>query len=180
MSAEILRFEAPAPPFDRRRHRRSAVPHISSSLGGSRIVILDMSRRGMSIESTYPFGVGGSYLFELSDRGRSLLVEGEIRWCHNNGSAPAHDLEEVPIFRTGVSFLAVQSRGPLSSTPDISDLASLPVESSEADDQLMEDRLTRLRESPCPDEAAELLPHTGKPLRHGSRMRVEIDEYEAA
>ena len=135
----------------------------------------------MAIETQHPFSIGGNYLFELFDEGRSLMVEGEVRWCRR--STPAATSEEIPVspfFRTGVSFVGLQDRaldhvvqteGPLP--------ASIP-DSPEDDEQLTADRIARLQTADCPDESAEiLLDLLAADFEHLVLFRIQGEEIRA-
>ena len=150
MKADILQFGVKAPPFDRRRYPRAEMPHIMARPRGEGFRIVNMSRRGMAIEAEHPFSVGGSYLFELADQGRSLIVEGEIRWCQRT-------LPEHPTFRIGVGFVSVQTRESHAPTEHLLALPAPAVQHQGDEEELTADRMKRLEVADSPDEAAELL-----------------------
>lgn len=157
-TATVLPFNGMSPPFERRRYDRQSVPNIHARPAADRLEILNMSPRGMAIETPHPFSVGGSYLFELHDTGRSLLVEGEVRWCERVPTQESRELMvDSPFFRSGVAFQGVQNRAidPAAqiegSTPPLA-----PAEPGD-DEQLTADLIERLRSADSPDESAELL-----------------------
>lgn len=157
-SASVLPFSAESRPFERRRHTRMSVPHIHARPAGDRFEILNMSQRGMAIETPHPFSIGGNYLFELSDEGRSLMVEGEVRWCTR--TALPESAEEVlasPLFRTGVSFVGLQDRALDPVVQVDSPLPTPTSDSPEVDEELTADRIERLQNADCPNESAEIL-----------------------
>ena len=158
ISANVLPFGKKPPPFERRRRDRLAAPNIRTHPAGDGLEITDMSQRGMAIKTSHPFSIGGNYLFELFDQGRSLMIEGRICWCKRMESHPdpANTTPETA-FRTGIEFVGIQHRMLDSS---LENLARIPIplpEPEEDDEQLTADRILRLKESATADEAAELL-----------------------
>lgn len=160
-SANILPFGERVRAFERRRHRRDGAPHVRAQPDGHRLEIIDMSPQGMAIETPYPFAAGTTYLFELFDQGRSLMVEGEIRWCRRQlpGVASGISAEGSVLFRTGVSFVGIHLRSqPAPAIPAlgtaVSEAQALDVKDAE---ELTRDRLGRLARAENPDDAAELL-----------------------
>lgn len=150
MKANILQFGVKAPRFDRRRVPRAAKMDLGARPLGQRYRVLDISRRGMAIEAEHPFSIDGLYLFELADQGRSLVVEGEARWCEPTSSDP-------PTFRVGIAFVAINVRESLTSTAHLTALP-ISVEEQQGDkEELLADRMNRLENANSPDEAAELL-----------------------
>ena len=138
-----------------------------------------MSQRGMAIETHHPFSVGGNYLFELQDEGRSLMVEGEVRWCQRvQNQQVSSEISPAPFFRSGVSFLALQDRAV---DPVAQAAIPLPIPEVSADDQqLTEDRIERLNEAASPNEAAELLLDLlSADFDHLVLFRVQGDEIRA-
>lgn len=181
ISANILPFGRAAPSFERRRHDRTSAPDIRVHPGGDRLEILNMSQRGMAIKSSHPFSVGGNYLFELFDDGRSLRIEGQICWCERlRVSADLRAMGHLPAFRTGVAFLGIQNSS-LGSAAD--ELARLPLPTAEPEEdpeELTADRIDRLRRSTCPNESAELLLELlTADFEHLVLFRIQSDEIRA-
>jgi len=118
--------------------------------------ILNMSRRGMAIESQHPFTIGGDYLFELCDDGRSLVVEGRIRWSRQVLRAPTTELESAPVFRTGVAFVGIQPR---EARPNVQHLRQVPSSTVEQSvrQQATIDRIDRLARASDIEDAGECL-----------------------
>lgn len=158
MPANILPFGKKAPPFERRRHNRVSTPNIRAHPSGAHVEILDMSQRGMAIETPHPFSVGGMYLFELFDDGRSLMIEGRVCWSDRIPlSVDRLEAGQMPTFRTGIYFVGVQNRS-LQAAADALPPEALPVVGVDrGDEELTEDRIARLQTSTSPDESAELL-----------------------
>jgi hypothetical protein len=180
-SASVIPFNVEPRPFERRRHVRMLVPNIQVQPGGDRLDILNMSHRGMAIETHHPFSVGGSYLFELQDEGRSLMVEGEVRWCQRVAAhEPRGDSHATPLFRSGVAFVGLQNRAADPIARDAIPLPAPPVESRQDDEQLTEDRIERLRQAGSPDESAELLLDLlSADFEHLVLFRLQGDEIRA-
>lgn len=173
MQANILQFGVKAPPFDRRRFPRATVPHIMARPRGEGFRIVNMSRRGMAIEAAHPFSIGGSYLFELADQGRSLIVEGEIRWCQRT---PA----ERPTFRIGVGFVSVQARETRAPMEHLLALPAPAVQHQGDEAELAANRIKRLETADSPDEAAELLLELlSSDFEHLVLFRIVEDEIRA-
>lgn len=157
-SAAVLPFGKQALPFERRRCPRLTGPEIRARGRGRRVEILDMSQRGMAIRTSHPFSVGGSYLFELLGKGRSLVVEGRVCWSERTlpTQEPAR-VEPRPYFRSGVEFVGIQSRGS-DPVPDSPNRMAVPAAHSSVDaEELTADRIARLGRSQSPDDSAELL-----------------------
>ena len=181
ISANVLPFDKKAPAFDRRRHDRVPAPDIRARPGGDQLEILDMSQRGMAIKSSRPFSIGGSYLFELLDKGRSLMIEGQVCWSQRAPTLPDQsDIDHRPAFRTGVAFVGIQSRAPGSPVNDLARI-SIPTEPEPEDERLVTaDRIDRLRGSRCPDESAEvLLDLLSADFEHLVLFRIQGDEIRA-
>lgn len=156
--ANLLSFDLKAPAFERRRYDRRSLPYIRARPRGERLEILDMSQRGMAIQTDHPFAVGGNYLFELFDDGRSLMIEGQIRWSQRQPTAAdLHPMNPMPAFRTGIAFVGIQSRTPDSASADLARIPVPLVEPEEDREQLTADRIDRLQRADCPDESAEAL-----------------------
>ena len=159
VSANVLTFGKKSPPFERRRNDRVPAADIRTRPGGDRLEILDMSQRGMAIRAPHPFSVGGNYLFELLDEGRSLMIEGRICWCERTPSPSGlPPIGPELTFRTGIAFVGIQNRSPAAAREELARLptAAAP-EPIEEDEQLTADRIARLRRSDSADESAELL-----------------------
>jgi len=158
VSANVLPFGDRSRPFERRRHERMSVPNIRAHPQGERIEILDMSHRGMAIRTLHPFSVGGSYLFELFDEGRSLVIEGQVCWCKRVAPAePPAEMGVAPSFRTGVSFVGIQNRHLESAAQGLGQLPAPSPQPAEDEEKLTADRIERLKVATSPDESAELL-----------------------
>lgn len=95
---------------ERRQHPRIPAPHISASPFDGDLDIVNLSRRGMSVLSQHPLGVGGTYLFELWQEGNSLVVEGVVRWSAPRYPANQELAPEESQYRAGVAFERVRSR----------------------------------------------------------------------
>ncbi len=157
-AANILPFDRQTPAFERRRYPRLSAPEIHSRPGGKKLEILDMSLRGMAIRTGHPFSVGGIYLFELVDAGKSLMVEGRICWSRRvtpPGVAP--EIDTAPEFCTGIAFVGIQNRSPDSETQASETELQVPTSAPEEDEQLTADRIARLQRSDNTEESAELL-----------------------
>jgi hypothetical protein len=181
VSANVLPFGKKPPPFERRRRDRLTAPNIRTHPSGDQLEILDMSQRGMSIKTSHPFSVGGNYLFELFDQGRSLMVEGRICWCKRTESLPdpANGATETA-FRTGIEFVGIQHRTLDTSLEDLSRLPIPLPEPEEDDEQLTADRILRLEHSATADEAAELLLELlSADFEHLVLFRLRDDEIRA-
>jgi hypothetical protein len=118
--------------------------------------ILNMSRRGMAIETQHPFTIGGDYLFELCDEGRSLVVEGRVRWSRRVMPGVIPEIEPRTMFRTGVAFVGIQPR---ESRPSMRHLKQVP--STSTDDRIRHeaavDRIDRLANATNVEDAGEFL-----------------------
>jgi hypothetical protein len=68
------------------------------------LVVLDLSSRGMSIETRQPLRVGASHPFTIRSGRRQALLNGDVRWCklHRMIDIGGEDFE--PLFRCGVVF----------------------------------------------------------------------------
>ena len=181
ISASVLPFSAESRAFERRRYARMLVPNIHAQPAGTRLEILNMSQRGMAIETQHPFSVGGNYLFELHDEGRSLMVEGEVRWCTRTTSRETpEELSISPFLRTGESFVGLQNR-----TVDPVAQAQIPLPAPQTelpgdDEELTADRIERLQKADCPNESAEiLLDLLTADFEHLVLFRLQGDEIRA-
>ncbi len=156
MPANILPFDARSPAFERRRQPRMPVTNIHVLPSDGAMNILNMSRRGMAIETQHPFTIGGDYLFELCDEGRSLVVEGRVRWSRRVMPSIVADVEPQTLFRTGVAFVGIQPR---ESRPNVRHLKQVP--SSTRDDRIRQeaaiDRIDRLANAANVEDAGEYL-----------------------
>jgi len=181
ISANILPFGRAAPPFERRRHDRRSAPDIRVHPGGDRLEILNMSQRGMAIKTSHPFSVGGSYLFELFDDGRSLMIEGQVCWCEQlRVPADLREMGHLPTFRTGVAFLGIQNCSLGSAADELARMALPTAEPEEDEEELTADRIDRLQRSTCPNESAELLLELlTADFEHLVLFRIKGDEIRA-
>lgn len=158
ISANILPFGQKATAFERRRNDRLLAAEICARPGGDHLEILDMSQRGMAIRAPHPFSIGGSYLFELLDEGRSLMIEGRICWCERTPiPVGLQEIGSELSFRTGIAFVGIQNRSPAAAREALARLPTAASEPIEDDEQLTADRISRLQRSDSPDESAELL-----------------------
>lgn len=157
-SANVLPFDRKTPPFERRRYDRVSAPNVRARPGSDRLEILDMSQRGMAIKAVHPFSVGGSYIFELQEDDRSLMIEGEIRWCERQPLPQREfEIEPAPVFCTGVAFVGIQNQTSIAGAEEISQISRMAPEPEEDADQIIAHKIDLLRQSGSADEAAELL-----------------------
>ena len=156
MSSNLLHFDTRSPSHERRRQPRMAVPNIRVLPSQGTMNIINMSRRGMAIETHHPFTIGGDYLFELCDEGRSLVVEGRVRWSRTILHGSAVELEPTPMFRTGVAFVGVQPR---ESRPNVAHLNRVPKTTLEerVEEEATFDRIDRLARADNVEDAGECL-----------------------
>ena len=157
-SANVLPFGKKPPPFERRRSDRVLAANIAARPGGEHFEILDMSPKGMALRAPHPFSVGGSYLFELLDGGRTLVIEGRICWCERLPiPATSAVLEQEIAFRTGIAFVGIQNSAITAANEQVLRLPLTDLEQDQDDEQLTADRISRLQRADSPDESAELL-----------------------
>jgi hypothetical protein len=176
-SANLLHFGPLEPLVDRRQHSRSLASRIRPQREGRVLSILNMSRRGMALDSRHPLTVGGYYLFELVEDGRTLLVEGQVRWCERRPRRSAPEVDESPLFRAGVAFVGVQNRDSSSFVEQLPDAARLAAEQAAEAETVHATRVARLEEAGNPDEAAECVLDLLSPdFEHLLLFRVDGNE----
>ena len=156
MPSNLLTFDARAPAFERRRQPRMPVPNIRALPSEGTMNIIDMSRRGMAIETQHQFTLGGDYLFELCDEGRSLVVEGQVRWSRRVLHTVAPEVDPKTLFRTGVAFVGIQARQPRPNARHLSQVPRTTVEDRVLQETAV-DRIDRLANAPNIEDAGECL-----------------------
>ena len=75
------------------------------------VKVLNLSRTGLALETTQPLLVGERYVLELEQRGRSISIELQVRWCVPMGSYATPAGRDVALFRAGGSFVEVAAMG---------------------------------------------------------------------
>lgn len=157
MAANILQFDTRTPAFERRRQERVPVPNIQALPSGGAVNIINMSRRGMAIETQNQFTIGGDYLFELCDEGRSLVVEGRVRWSRRVLQALPQQLEPSSLFRTGVAFSGIQSRDLRPNARHLNQIPATPSYEQVIQHEAAHDRIDRLTGATNIEDSGEFL-----------------------
>ncbi len=97
---------------ERRRHGRFPVSGIFGSLNApGDLKLLDLSRTGISFETSNLITVGQSYFLELRYGDAKVNLEVLIRWCAQRGGG-SEDERGRPLFHAGGGFVDVHRDAP--------------------------------------------------------------------
>ena len=98
---------------ERRRYGRFPVSGIRGSLKRTGdLMLLDLSRTGISFETSHPITVGESYYLELRYGEAVVNLEVKIKWCALRGKARDDAGEEQPVYQAGAGFVDVLRDAP--------------------------------------------------------------------
>lgn len=98
---------------ERRRYGRFPVSGIRGSLNRmDDLTLLDLSRTGISFETTNPITVGESYYLELRYGKASVNLEVLVKWCALRGMVRDDDGVEYPVYQAGAGFVDVLRDAP--------------------------------------------------------------------
>ena len=96
-------FRLDGTPDERHHQRDPAIGfNLKNPVAGR---IIDVSQRGLGIESSRPLNLGESYPFSFSVGSLQTKVHGEIRWCKLVGTRALETGDPAPIYRLGVAFV---------------------------------------------------------------------------
>ncbi len=76
------------------------------------LTLLDLSRTGISFETSNPITVGESYYLELRYGGASVSLEVLVKWCALRGKVRDDDGNEQPLYQAGAGFVDVLRDAP--------------------------------------------------------------------
>jgi hypothetical protein len=95
-----------------RQYARYAVEGTYARLASPMDVkILNLSRTGLALETSQTLLVGERYVLDMEQRGRSVSLEVQVRWCKPMGSYRTPAGRDVGLFRAGGSFVEVAATG---------------------------------------------------------------------
>ena len=98
---------------ERRRYGRFPVSGIQGNLKRTGdVTLLDLSRTGISFETSHPITVGESYFLELRYREASVNLEVLVKWCALRGRVRDDDGTERPVFQAGAGFVDILRDAP--------------------------------------------------------------------
>ena len=98
---------------ERRRHGRFLVSGIHGSLQTvGDLTLLDLSRTGISFETSNPITVGKNYFLELRYGEASVSLEVLVKWCAMRGGMSDEEGHERPLFQVGAGFVDVHRDAP--------------------------------------------------------------------
>ena len=98
---------------ERRRYGRFPVSGIQGTLRRTGdMTLLDLSRTGISFETSYPITVGESYYMELRYRQARVNLEVLVKWCALRGKALDDDGNEQPLYQAGAGFVDILRDAP--------------------------------------------------------------------
>lgn len=66
--------------------------------------VVNVSERGISIESQEKIRVGANYLFRVRNTRKALSVPGRVEWCRLTGTRPDDWGEPKAIYQAGISL----------------------------------------------------------------------------
>jgi hypothetical protein len=98
---------------ERRRWGRFPVSGIRGSLKTTGdVTLLDLSRTGISFETSNPITVGGSYFLELRYGQAQVNLEVLVKWCAMRGTVRDDDGEDHAIYQAGAGFVDILRDAP--------------------------------------------------------------------
>jgi hypothetical protein len=98
---------------ERRRHTRYPVDKVELNSPMGRLVELrNLSRTGMSIETTSQPAVGGNYPFKLKYERQSIELDGNVRWCSLKRTDRSRMGDTLPVYEAGLAFVNIRIRKP--------------------------------------------------------------------
>ena len=98
---------------ERRRYGRFPVSGIHGSLKRTGdVTLLDLSRNGISFETSNPITVGEHYFLELRYGDARVSLEVRVRWCTLRGTVRDDEGEEQPIYKAGAGFVDILRDAP--------------------------------------------------------------------
>jgi len=98
---------------ERRRYGRFPVSGIHGSLKRTGdLTLLDLSRKGISFETSNAITVGGNYFLELRYRQASVNLEVLVKWCALRGRVRDDEGNEQPVYQAGAAFVDVLRDAP--------------------------------------------------------------------
>ncbi|MCB1043982.1 MAG: PilZ domain-containing protein [Acidobacteria bacterium] len=88
-----------------RRHKRWSVHDVHGQIQCTiRAQVIDISLRGVSVETRSPLTVGRSYSFHLNNPGKQVNLMGRVAWCKLNRTERVAPDESAAIYRAGIEF----------------------------------------------------------------------------
>lgn len=93
---------------ERRRTPRFRVTRLAGSVHfplDARLI--DVSRGGVALEVAEALTPGGTYMFEVRDNRRRVLIELEVRWCTGDHRVDWPSGASAPVYRAGGELRAV-------------------------------------------------------------------------
>ena len=98
---------------ERRRHGRFPVSGIHGSLQtAGDLTLLDLSRIGISFETSNPITVGENYFLELRYGRASVSLEVLVKWCVLRDRVRDDEGNEQPVYQAGAGFVDVLRDAP--------------------------------------------------------------------
>ena len=98
---------------ERRRYGRFPVSGIHGSLKRTGdLTLLDLSRTGISFETSNPITVGENYFLELRYGDAKVSLEVLVKWCALRGKVRDDDGEQRPVYQAGAGFVDVLRDAP--------------------------------------------------------------------
>jgi hypothetical protein len=98
---------------ERRRYGRFPVARIHGSLKrAGDLTLLDLSRTGISFETSNAISVGESYFLELRYRQAAVNLEVMVKWCALGGTVFDDEGDEQPLYHAGGVFVDVLRDAP--------------------------------------------------------------------
>lgn len=76
------------------------------------LTLLDLSRTGISFETSNPITVGQHYYLELRYGEAKVSLEVLVKWCALRGRLRDDDGDEQPIYQAGAGFVDVHRDAP--------------------------------------------------------------------
>ena len=98
---------------ERRRYGRFPVSGIYGSLRtAGDLMLLDLSRTGISFETANPITVGEHYYLELRYGDASVSLEVVVKWCAQRGGVRDAGGVVMPLYQAGAGFVDVHRDAP--------------------------------------------------------------------
>ena len=98
---------------ERRRFGRFPVSSIRGSLKRvGDLTLLDLSRTGISFETSNPITVGANYYLELRYGEAKVNLEVLVKWCALRGKVRDQEGNEQPVYQAGAGFVDVLRDAP--------------------------------------------------------------------
>ena len=96
-----------ATPADRRRAERRRIPGVTGTRRSpGDLTVLDLSLTGLAAEAIGEIAPGERCFVELVHQGHRVHVEAVVRWASVTRVERSDD-RFIPVFRTGLSFVAI-------------------------------------------------------------------------